>query len=185
MAPETVQVVGLCGSLRAGSFNASLLRIVARRMPAGSSLTVADIGALPLYNQDLEHDGRFPAPVEEVRATVGAADAMLFCTPEYNFSVTGVLKNALDWLSRNPASPLTRKPAAVMGAGGRVGTIRAQLHLRQIALHNSMFMVPGPEVLIMRAREQFDAQGQLTDERVLHDVDALIEGLVDLTRRLR
>ncbi len=183
MAPAPLLVVGLSGSLRAGSFNSALLRIAERRMPEGSTLTIAPIRDVPLYDADVEAEG-FPASVVELRSAVADAAALLIATPEYNYSVPGGLKNAVDWLSRSPESPLTGKVAAIMGAGARVGTVRAQAHLRQILLHNGVHTVPQPEVLVMRAREQFDEHGELRDERIVGDIDLLLANLVDLTRRL-
>jgi chromate reductase len=183
VGPAPVLVAGLSGSLRAGSFNTALLHIAERRMPAGSTLTIVPIRDVPLYDADVEAEG-FPAPVLALREAVGRASAILIATPEYNYSVPGGLKNAIDWLSRSPDSPLTGKTAAIMGAGARAGTVRAQAHLRQILLHNGMHTVPRPEVLVMRAREQFDEHGELLDERLAGDIDLLLANLVDLTRRL-
>ena len=97
----------------------------------------------------------------ELRSLIGASDALLIASPEYNYSVTGVLKNALDWASRPPRqSPLNGKPAAIMGAGGRFGTVRAQAHLRQIAVHSNLLLLSKPELMVASAREKFDADGQ-------------------------
>src|SRR6476661_555962 len=120
-----ITVLGICGSLRAGSFNKAALRTAIELKP-GMTIETADIGSIPLYNEDVRALG-FPPPVERLRTQIAAADALLFVTPEYNYSMPGVLKNAIDWASRPAAnSVFTGKPTAIMGVGGRFGTVRAQ-----------------------------------------------------------
>src|SRR5215831_19612068 len=127
-----ITVLGICGSLRAGSYNKAALRTAIELKPPGMTIETADIGSIPLYNEDVRAQG-FPPPVEKLRAQIAAAAAILFVTPEYNYSMPGVLKNAIDWASRPYGdSAWAGKPAAVMGAsGGMLGTARAQYHLRQ------------------------------------------------------
>ena len=173
MADEVV-LAGIAGSLRRGSFNAALLREAQALAPADTRLDIVDLAELPMYNRDLEDDG-VPTPVEQFRRALAAADGLVVATPEYNYSIPGVLKNAIDWASRPPDSPLDGKPMAIMGAGGRFGTVRAQMHLREIALHNSMRVMIDPEVFVPGAWSAFDDQGRLTDERLRERVRQLME----------
>jgi chromate reductase len=173
-----LHVVGISGSIRTGSYNTGLLRAAAEMLPSGMRLELLSLAELPLYNQDLEEQGD-PPSVAVLRERIAAADALLIACPEYNYSITGVLKNAIDWASR-PAgkAPLTGKPAAIIGAGGRFGTVRAQLHLRQICTHLTMPVLLSPEFMVARAWECFDQHGNLTDlptrER-LHEVLVALE----------
>ena len=158
-------VVGIAGSLRRGSFNRALLAAAQELAPATLRITARDLSTIPLYNADLEENG-LPGPVVQLRDAVREADAVLFVTPEYNHGMSGVLKNAVDWLSRPPrASALYGKPAAIMGATpGMVGTARAQDQLRQAFIFTNTYAMIQPEVLVSRAHEKFDKAGRLTDE---------------------
>jgi chromate reductase len=149
------------------------------------SLEIADLSRIPLYNQDLDGPDA-PEPVRQFKDRIRAADALLIATPEFNYSIPGVLKNAIDWASR-PAnsSPLAGKPLAIMGAGGLFGATRAQLHLRQICASIDMLALNKPEVRITHSWEKFDAQGNLTDETARQELRALLEALAAWTRRLR
>src|SRR5215472_76071 len=159
-----IRVLGICGSLRKGSFNRMALRVAQESVPAGMKIDVADISAFPLYNEDVRAQG-FPPAVQRFRDQIAAADALLFVTPEYNYSVSGVLKNAIDWASRPPNQPFDGKPVAMMGAsGGVLGTARAQYHLRQTCVFLNMFPINKPEVLIAQAAGKFDEHGKLTDQ---------------------
>jgi chromate reductase len=180
----SIHVVGFSGSLRAGSYNSALLRAAVELAPAGMNIDIVSLADIPLYNADIEAQG-MPAPVQTFRERLASADALLIATPEYNYSVPGVLKNALDWASRGPDSPLNQKPLAMMGAGGRFGTLRAQLHLRQIAMHNNMYPLNNPQVTVMRAWENFDPEGRLTDERSREALQSLLSELVAWAQRLR
>lgn len=180
----SIHVLGFSGSLRAGSYNTALLHTARELAPQGMEIETFDLSGIPLYNADVEKQGMPPAVVA-FRERLAAADALLIATPEYNFSVSGVLKNAIDWASRSPDSPLTDKPLAMMGAGGRFGTLRAQLHLRDIVMHNNMQPLNNPQVTIARAWEHFDDEGRLTDERSRKAVRDLLAGLYDWTLRLR
>jgi len=180
-----MHVLGISGSLRKGSYNTALLRAASELLPEGMTLEVFDLSSIPLYNDDVRALG-FPKPVQEFRDRIAAADALLISTPEYNFSIPGVLKNAIDWASRPPDPPLDGKPAAIMGAStGDFGTVRAQMHLRQVCVFCNMFPVNKPEVLVMRAREKFDASGRLIDETARGFVRDLLTALVDWTQRLQ
>jgi chromate reductase len=158
------RLLGIVGSLRKASVNAALLRELAMVMPEGVVLDVFDdLGALPLFNSDLADE---PAPVTALKHAIAGADGLVIACPEYNYSVPGVLKNALDWASRPPAtSPLRGKPVGILGAAkGMSGTMRAQAHLRQILLYSDAPVLGQPEVLIPKAHERFDADLRLTDE---------------------
>jgi len=181
--PRALHIVGFSGSLRKRSLNTGMLRAARELAPEGMQVGIFDLSPLPLYNGDLEAEG-WPEPVAAFREALAAADALLIATPEYNYSVTGVLKNAIDWASRGPNSPLLEKPVAIMGAGGGAGTSLAQMHLRQICVHNSMFPLARPQVLLARARDKFDADGNLVDADARDRVRELLEALAAWTRRL-
>src|SRR5829696_4571521 len=126
-----ISVLGICGSLRQGSYNMAALRTAIALKPADMNVTIADISQIPLYNEDVREKG-FPPPVETLRRQIKEADALLFACPEYNYSMSGVLKNAIDWASRPPDQPFAGKPVGIIGASpGRLGSARAQYHLRQ------------------------------------------------------
>jgi len=182
---KVVRILGIPGSLRKHSHNRNLLRAAAKLLPEGAELETLELEGIPLFNEDVEAEP--PAKVVELKQRVRAADAILFVTPEYNYSVPGVLKNAIDWGSRPPRESAWRgKPAAIMGASiGTGATSRAQHHLRQILVALDMHPVGQPEVLIASAHERFDADGNLTDERTIKLVGRLLERLVDWTRRLQ
>lgn len=165
MAEQKVAVLGISGSLRQGSYNTAALRAAQELAPAELSLELATLESTELFDEDVEAKG-YPPGIARLRELAAKADAILFATPEYNYSVTGVLKNAIDWLSRPPrVGPLWGKPAGVIGASQAMqGTARAQMHLRQILYYNAMPVLPTGEVLIGRAQDKFDAEGRLTDE---------------------
>ncbi len=181
----SVRVLGISGSLRKGSFNTALLRAAVELAPPDVLIETVHLDAIPLYNEDVRAQG-FPAPVAELRAQVAAADAILIATPEYNYSVPGVLKNAIDWVSRPPDQPFEGKPLALMGASpGNLGSARAQYHLRQTAVFLNMCPLNKPEVFVSRAHERFDANGHLVDEKTRALVAQLLTALADWTRRLQ
>ncbi|GEM88124.1 NADPH-dependent FMN reductase [Meiothermus granaticius] len=181
-----MKVLGISGSLRQGSYNTALLRAALELAPPGMQIEPFEIGNFPLYNEDLRVAGLPPA-VQAFRQAIQAADALLFATPEYNYSVPGVLKNAIDWASRPPNDqPLAGKPVAIMGAStGNFGTVRAQMHLRQMCVFLDMHPLNKPEVLVFRAAEKFDAQGHLVDATARDLVRGLLLALQDWTQRLR
>ena len=161
---KPLSVLGICGSLRQGSFNHAALNTAIELKPAGMTVTVADISQFPLYNEDVRAQG-FPPPVETLRQQIKAADALLFACPEYNYSMSGVLKNAIDWASRPPDQPFAGKPLAIISAAaGMAGGARSQLHLRQSCVFLDMHPLNKPEVLIFQAQNKFDAAGRLTDD---------------------
>ena len=137
----------------------------------------------PFFNQDVEAQG-FPEAVEEFCAKIKAADALLIATPEYNYSVPGVLKNAIDWASRHPDKVFYGKAGAVIGAGGRLGTARAQIHLRYIAVTLNLMLINKPELIVMRAWEKVDPDGNLVDDEALNTLQSVLEALGDYARKL-
>lgn len=153
------------------------------------TVEIAEIGDFPLFNTDLRDGSGFPEPVARVRRQLRGADGLLIATPEYNHSVTGVLKNAIDWLSTGADSPIDRKPAAMLGAGGRLGTAKSQAALRVVLAHNDVQVLNRPEVLIANAWGHFDANLNLTDPRTSEQVRRLLfalDGQIRLHRsRLR
>ena len=185
MALTVVKVLGISGSLRKGSYNTAALRAATELLPDGMTLDFADISQLPLYNEDVRQAG-FPPPAQKLREQIRAADALLFAMPEYNYSISGVLKNAIDWASRPPDQPFDGKPIGIMGATPSLwGTTRAQYHLRQMCVYLNMFPVNKPEVLIAQAQSKFDAELRLTDKTTRDMIAQLLVALRDWTRRLR
>lgn len=159
---STLTLLGLCGSLRKRSLNAALLRTVAETLPPEARLIeYTGLGDIPLFNSDLGE----PEAVTALKSAIREANGLVIATPEYNYSIPGVLKNALDWASRPQPSPLRGKPVGIIGcAQGMSGTMRAQYHLRQILVFSDSPTLNQPEVLIPRAHERFDQDGKLTDE---------------------
>ncbi len=171
-------ILGIPGSLRRDSLNRGLLRAAAGVLPDGTRLVTADISDLPLYNWDVEQESGFSEPVQRFRDQIATADGLLIATPEYNNSIPGALKNALDWASRGPDSPLNGKPAAIMGAAGRLGSVRAQMHLRTVLMHNDLKVVQRPEVLIAGGPNFTD--GELSNERHRDQIRQLVTALTEL-----
>ena len=179
-----ISVLAICGSLRAGSYNRAALRTAIELKPPGMTIETADIASFPLYNEDVRAQG-FPPPVEKLRQQIKEADALLFATPEYNYSISGVLKNAIDWASRPPDQPFAGKPVAMMGAGaGMAGTARAQYDLRKCCVFLDMHPINKPEVLIGVAHTKFDAEGCLTDEAARGFIRDMLVALEQWTRQL-
>ena len=179
-----VTILGIAGSLRRQSYNRAVLRAATQLMPPGATLESFNLAGVPVFNEDTESGT--PDAVLEFKKRIRAADAILFVTPEYNYSVPGVLKNAIDWASRPYGdSAWDGKPAAVMGvSSGTMGTVRAQYHLRQICVYLNVFLLNQPEVMIGKAAERFDAQGNLTDEATQDYVRRLLQNLVEWTRQV-
>ena len=180
---DPLRVFGMAGSLRKGSFNRSLLRAAQQLAPEGMRIESFErLAEIPPFNQDLEKTP--PPAVVELKSQIRAADAVLLVTPEYNYSVPGVLKNAIDWASRpHGDSAWTGKPAAIMGAAdGILGTARAQYHLRQIFVFLNVYAVNHPEVMVALAKQRFDEQGNLTDETSKKLIRQLLEELGRLAR---
>lgn len=181
---EPLLILGIAGSLRRQSYNRATLRAAQELVPNGAKLDIFDIDGLPGFSQDDESQP--PTRVVEMKKQIRAADAILFVTPEYNYSVPGVLKNAIDWASRPYGdSAWNGKPVAVMGASvGTLGTARAQYHLRQMFVFLNMFAVNQPEVMIANASDRFDANGTLTDQTSRKLIQQLLEKLIEWTRKL-
>lgn len=180
-----ITILGISGSLRRDSYNTAALRMAQELAPEGVHIDIADISGIPLYDDDVRLNGN-PEAVQRFRAQVAAADAILFATPEYNFSVSGVLKNAIDWASRPPDQPFQGKPVAIMGAAtGIMGTTRAQYHLRQILVFLDAHPINKPEVMISKAAEKFDGAGRLIDEVSCGLVKDLITALAAWTIKLK
>lgn len=181
---KDIRILGIAGSLRRESYNRSALRAATTLMPEGTVLETFDLDDIPIFNQD--EDQHPPAIVTELKRRIREADAILFATPEYNYSVPGVLKNAIDWASRPYGdNAWNGKPAAIMGASiGVLGTVRAQYHLRQIMVFLNMFPINQPEVMIGNAASRFDQQGNLTDETTKKLISQLLQNLVTWTQRI-
>src|SRR5882672_10649618 len=181
---NSIRILGIAGSVRKASFDKAALRAAQKLVPQGASLEIFDIDGLPGFNQDEEKNP--PAKVTELKAKIRAADAILFATPEFNYSIPGVLKNAIDWASRPYGdSAWATKPVAVMGASvGSQGTSRAQYHLRQCFVFLDMYPVNRPEVLIANAAQRFNEKGELTDESSREQIRKLLAELVAWTTRL-
>jgi len=180
-----ITILGIAGSLRRGSYNRAALRAAQSLVPDGVRVEIGDIDGIPLFNQDLEREP--PAAVAELKRRVRAADAILFATPEYNHSMPGVLKNAIDWASRPFGdSAWAGKPVAVIGcSSGIAGTVRAQAHLRQVFVTLDMPALNQPQVAIAGAAQKFDAEGNLTDEATKVLLRQLLQNLVAWTRKLQ
>jgi chromate reductase len=180
-----IKVVAFAGSLRRASYNRGLIRAAAESRLAGISIEIIDLDPIPMYNQDIEDAGE-PDVVTAFKGALGAADALLVATPEYNHGVPGVLKNAIDWASRPRAtSPLLDKPVAVLGASpGRGSTARAQAQLRETFVFTGACVMPLPELLVASAASHFDHLGNLTDPAVRASVAELVEALGRWTFRL-
>jgi chromate reductase len=180
----SIRILGIAGSLRRESYNRAALHAAIALVPEGVTIEIFELDGIPGFNQDEEQNP--PAKVAELKSRIREADAILFVTPEYNYSVPGVLKNAIDWASRPYGdSAWNGKPTAIMGASvGAIGTARAQYHLRQTMVFLNMFPVNQPEVMIGNASERFDADGNLTDETTKQFIRQLLQNLVDWTKRI-
>jgi len=177
------RILGISGSLRERSYNRALLQAARELAPKGVEIEEFDLAAIPLYNPDLEAAGD-PEPVAALRDAVRNADALLLATPEYNRGTSGVLKNAIDWLSRPAMASILRwKPTAVIGAStGRGGTRRAQQQVRDALLFPGAIVLDEPEVAVPLAWEHFDEDGRLVDERIRESIRTLLQGLAAAPR---
>jgi chromate reductase, NAD(P)H dehydrogenase (quinone) len=182
-----VRVVGLSGSLRADSLNTMLLRAAMELLPEGMTGEIVPIGELPLYNADVDASRKErPAAVQRFRDALARADALVIASPEYNYSIPGGLKNAIDWASRGEDSPLLNKPVALMGAtGGMWGTVRMQQAFRPVFQYLNMQPVNKPEILVAQARQKFNAEGRLTDEATRRLIAQQLQALKELTLWLK
>jgi chromate reductase len=182
---QPVKIFGFVGSLRKGSYNKALMRAALELLPKDAILEVFDLEGIPPFNQDLESQP--PQVVKEFKTKIRKADALLIATPEYNYSIPGILKNAIDWASRpHGDNAFEGKPVAIMSAStGRLGGARAQYHLRQSFVFLNMYPLNRPEVMMPYATEHVDANGNLTDETTRQLIRQLLEALVQWTKRLK
>jgi chromate reductase len=182
---KQIRILGIAGSLRRKSYNRAALQAAQALVPKDAVLDIIDLDGIPVFSEDDERQP--PAKVVEFKKRIREADAILFVTPEYNYSIPGGLKNAIDWASRPYGdSAWTGKPAAVMGASiGRLGTARAQYHLRQVFVFLNVYAVNQPEVMIGNAAEQFDAEGNLTNETTKDLIRQMLDNLVRWARTLQ
>lgn len=179
---DKIRILGITGSLRKNSYNRAALNAVAEILGDTAEMQIADLSVLPFFNQDLEDEGT-PASVSDLVDLVKRSDAILMATPEYNFSIPPVLKNALDWISREDDKPLESKPYAIMSATpGMLGGARVQYHLRQVCTALDMNAVNKPEVFIGGAHEKFNENGTLTDENTKKIIRALLDALIAKVR---
>lgn len=181
---DTIKLVAFCGSLRKASFNRLALQAFVERLPAGTTCQTIEIGDWPLYDADIQAKG-FPDKVQAAQKAMLEADGVVFATPEYNYSIPGVLKNAIDWLSRMAPQPFAGKPTAVLGAAtGILGTARAQYQLRQTLVFLDGRPINKPEVMIGQAATRF-VDGKLADEATGKLVSDLAHALVLHVRHAR
>ena len=177
--------LGISGSLRKKSTNTGLLRAAQRLAPGELTIEIADIAEVPLYNADVAAPGK-PAAVERIVAKIAAVDALVLACPEYNYSMAPALKNVIDWASRAPGnSALDGKPVAILGAGGRMASSRAQYHLRQTCVFVNLHPLNKPEVCAHAAGGSFDEGGDLIDPRVRELVAEQMRAFVSWIRRLK
>jgi len=179
---QPLTILGIAGSLRKKSYNRAALRAAQLLAPENVKLEVFELDGIPMFNQDEEQNP--PEKVKQLKARIRAADAILLVTAEYNYSIPGVLKNAIDWASRPYGDNAWQgKPVAVMGASvGAQGSSRAQYHLRQVFVFLDMLPLNKPEVMIGNASQRFDEAGNLVDEDTKKHIRELLESLVNWTR---
>ncbi|GAB62133.1 FMN reductase [Candidatus Jettenia caeni] len=182
---KMVTILGFAGSLRKESYNKSILQAALEFLPEDAKLEIFDLEGIPLFSQDMEN--QFPDKVKQFKTKIRAADAILIASPEYNYSIPGVLKNAIDCASRPYGdNAFDEKPVAIMGASiGMTGTARAQYHLRQSFVFLNMYPINQPEVMVPFAHEKIDKNGKVTDQKTKEKIKELIESLVAWTKRLK
>jgi chromate reductase len=181
-------VITICGSLRKGSYNAIVARSLPALAPAGMTITASPpIGTMPLYNADIQNDSGFPAPVNALADAIRAADGVVIVTPEYNYSCPGVLKNAIDWVSRLQNQPFAGKPVAIQSASqGPLGGPRAQYHIRQMLIFLDAFTFNRPEIFIGGVKGKVDeAKGELTDEPTREIIKQQLAGFAKFIDRVK
>ena len=182
---KQITILGFAGSLRKGSYNKALLRASLELSPADAKLEIFDLEGIPPYNMDLED--RIPEKVKEFKEKIRTADAILMASPEHNYSIPGILKNAIDWASRPPEdNSFNGKPVGIMSASpGMLGGARVQYHLRQAFVFLNMYPVNRPEVFVTFASDKIDDKGKVTDEKTRKKIKELLESLVAWTRKLK
>ena len=182
---QPIRILGIAGSLRRKSYNRAALRAAQQLAPEDAVIDIFELDGIPVFSEDDELQP--PVKIVELKKRIREADAILFVTPEYNYSIPGGLKNAIDWASRPYGdNAWNGKPVAVMGASlGMLGTARAQYHLRQVFVFLNMLAINQPEVMIANAGQNFDAEGNLTNERTKNSIRQLLANLVGWTRGLQ
>ena len=182
---KKISILGFAGSLRKGSYNKAILREALNHVPEGAALEIFDLEGIPPFNQDFENSP--PQKVKEFKQKIRKADAILIATPEYNYSIPGVLKNAIDWASRPYGdNSFEGKPVGIMSAaGGMLGGSRAQYHLRQTFIFLDMHPLNRPEVIVPAVHEKVDQSGRVTDEKTRQKIKELLEALVKWTLKLK
>ncbi|MGC9187464.1 MAG: NADPH-dependent FMN reductase [Fervidicoccaceae archaeon] len=178
-------LVGIPGSIRRGSYNRLLLENAKRMLPEGISLEIYELNEIPIFNQDIETEP--PYSVLKIKEKIRKADAVLIATPEYNYSISGVIKNALDWISRPYwENPLDGKAVAIMSAStGILGRARAQYHLRQVLVAMNAWVINKPEVMLAQADKKFDERGNLLDENAVKLLSQLLKNLISVAELLK
>lgn len=182
---KVIKIVAISGSLRKASYNTAAIKAAMAVANSNCEIELLDISGIPLYDQELADSGS-PEVVRHLAQKILVADAVIFATPEYNYSITGALKNAIDWLSREQPQPFNEKPAAIMSASmGFLGGVRAQYHLRQIMIYLNAHFINKPEVMIGSAHEKFDSDGQLTDKNTGIIIQQLVDALIDWHHQIK
>lgn len=177
-----IKILGLCGSLRRDSYNRAALRVAQHLAAPEAAIDIAEIGDIPLYDDDRREAG-WPEPAARLCKQIAEADAVLIVSPEYNYSVPGVLKNAIDWVSRWPDQPFAGKPVGIMGASpGRIGTARMQYNLRQVFVFLDAAVLNRPEVMIGGAGNLFE-NGRLTDDTTKEMIGKMVRALTKAARK--
>jgi chromate reductase len=182
---KKVRILGFAGSLRKQSYNKAILAAALEIVPENATLEIFDLEGIPPFNQDLEHQP--PDKVKEFKSKIRASDAILIATPEYNYSIPGVLKNAIDWASRPYGdNAFDGKPVAMMGASvGMLGTARAQYDLRRSFVFLNLLSLNQPEVMVPLVQDKVDSNGRVTDEKTRKKIKELLQSLVAWTRRMK
>ena len=182
---QPIRILGIAGSLRRKSYNRAALRAAQQLAPEDAVIDIFELDGIPVFSEDDERQP--PVKIVELKKRIREADAILFVTPEYNYSIPGGLKNAIDWASRPYGdNAWNGKPVALMGASlGTLGTARAQYHLRQVFVFLNMLAINQPEVMIANAGQNFDAEGNLTNETTKNHIRQLLANLVGWTRGLQ
>jgi chromate reductase len=187
MAEQPLDVLVICGSLRKGSYNAALARMLPALVPAGMSLrTAPSFAKLPIYDHDIQTASGFPAEANAWADAIRSADALIIVTPEYNWSIPGGLKNAIDWVSRMKDQPFKDKPVALQSAaGGILGGSRAQYHLRQCLTSVDAILFGRPEVIVTFAPQKFDEKTlELKDPIAIDLIKQQLAGFQEFVRRV-
>lgn len=180
-----MKILAIQGSLRAGSSHRKLLKSILARLPEGVAGEIAELHGIPLYDGDVEARG-LPDAVEALRGKIREADGIIISVPEYNYSFSGVLKNALDWASRSPEQPFKGKPAGIVStSSGLYGGVRAQLHLRQTLQYLEAVTMPKPELIVPQGQLKFDEAGNLTDEKTMKAVEVFTEAFVGWAKKMK